>query len=484
MASGVTGGRATRPAAPGVSIAPALGLFALAVFLLLQQADITVLDGSSMYAVTESLVQHGSLAVDGSVGIGAADGHAYSKYGLGLSLLSVVPYVIAWPVARVSGHADLVEKAAVATLVPVICAALVAALYLLARRLGGRARGSALVALGTVVGTYLLPYTKDFFAEPLVALGVVIMVERTLARHPAQAAAALALAALARPQAFALAPLLVLVVLVTEGPRPRPLVRTVVPVVLALAVTMAYNELRYDGLLKFGYPGEGFDNPFLDGAGLLLFGSAKSVFLFAPAVVLLPPALVALYRCSRTAFVLLVGNLMITFVLTATWHSVEGGYSWGPRLLIPGLAPSLVALAPWAAGVGRRHTALLALFAVGLLVSASTLVVPTTRQQLENHGDNRGHPRVLRQAELVPEVLRYTARHVDDPGADSDDHRFYVNTWQVNVGRVAGIGGLLAALLSSVPLALLAVVAGRRVRDGLRAADSAATSGAATTGGP
>lgn len=457
------------PAAPRrPSTASTLGLFALALFLLLQQADITVLDGSSMYAVTESLVEEGSFAVDPAVGIPAADGNAYSKYGLGLSLLAVLPYVLAWPLAQLSGEAELVEKAAVATLMPVISAALVAALYALGRRLGGGGRASAIVALGVVAGTYLLPYTKDFFSEPLVALCVVVMVERTLAAHPAQAAAALGVAALARPQVFALVPVFLLVVLLRDGR--SGFLRALGPPVLALGATMAYNELRYDGLLKFGYPGERFDNPFADGAQLLLLGSAKSVFLFAPVAVLLPPALVALYRASRTAFILLAGNLLLTFVLTATWHSVEGGYSWGPRLLIPGLAPALVALAPWATGVARRRTALTALFAVGLLVSASTLVVPTTRQQLENRGDNRGHPRILRQVALVPEVLRYTTGQLDDPGADDDDHRFFVNTWQVNVGRVLGLRGLLGAVVLSVPLLVLALLSGWRVRDDLRGA--------------
>lgn len=446
----------------------ALGLLALAVFLLLQQADITVLDGSSMYAVTEALVRDGSFAVDPAVGVPAADGSAYSKYGLGLSLLAVIPYVLVWPLAQLSGEPDLVEKAAVATLMPVISAALVAALFALGRRLGGSARASALVGFGIVAGTYLLPYTKDFFSEPLVALCVVLMVERMLAGHPAQAGAALAVAALARPQVFALVPLFLLVVLVRDGR--GAFLRALAPLVLVLGATMAYNELRYDGPLKFGYPGERFDNPFFDGAELLLFGSAKSVFLFAPVAVLLPVALVALYRASRPAFVLLAGNLLLTFVLTATWHSVEGGYSWGPRLLIPGIAPALVALAPWAADVARRRTALIALFTLGLVVSASTLVVPTTRQQMENRRDNRGYPRLLRQAELVPEVLRYTARHVDDPGADADDHRFYVNTWQVNVGRVLGLPGLAGAVLLSLPLLALALFAGRRLRDGLRGA--------------
>ena len=59
-----------------------------------------------------------------------------------------------------------------------------------------------------MLGTYLLPYGRDFFTEPLVALGLVVMVERALAGREQQAALALAAAVLARPQSAAFAPLL------------------------------------------------------------------------------------------------------------------------------------------------------------------------------------------------------------------------------------------------------------------------------------
>src|SRR5918996_228458 len=91
---------------------------AVALFLLLVgQAQVTVLDGSSMLAVAQSIVHHGSLSVPPELGVAGHDGVThYSKYGLLLPLLSVVPVALAQPVGIVTGHVDLLEAAGAATI--------------------------------------------------------------------------------------------------------------------------------------------------------------------------------------------------------------------------------------------------------------------------------------------------------------------------------------------------------------------------------
>ena len=115
------------------------------------------------------------------------------------------------------GHIRTLESGGAASLMPLVGGALTAALYLLGRRLDASRAAAALVAAGTVLGTYLLPYGRDFFSEPLVALGLVVMVERVLAGREAQAAGALAMAVLARPQSAAFVPLLGLFILARGG---------------------------------------------------------------------------------------------------------------------------------------------------------------------------------------------------------------------------------------------------------------------------
>ena len=111
---------------------------AVALFLLLVgQAQVTVLDGSSMLAVAQSIVHHGSLSVPPELGVPGHDGTTYySKYGLLLPLLSVVPVALAQPIGALTGRVDLVEAAAAASLMPLVGGALAAALFRLGRRLG------------------------------------------------------------------------------------------------------------------------------------------------------------------------------------------------------------------------------------------------------------------------------------------------------------------------------------------------------------
>src|SRR4051794_31733779 len=164
------------------AVAVRLGGVVALFLLLVGQAQVTVLDGDSMLAVAQSLVHHASLAVPANLGVTGHDGTThYSKYGLLLPLLSVPPVLIAQPIGALTGRVDLVEAAAAASIMPLVAGALAAALFLLGRRLGAPRAAAALVGAGIVLGTYLLPYGRDFFTEPLVALGLVVMVERSLA---------------------------------------------------------------------------------------------------------------------------------------------------------------------------------------------------------------------------------------------------------------------------------------------------------------
>ena len=256
-----------------------------------------------------------------------------------------------------------------------ITAALVAAIYLLARRMGARVVPALIVAVGAVVGTLMLPYSKEFFAEPLATLLIVVGIERMLARRAATAGLAIGAAILTRPQTFVFAPVLVLVAWHQQGR--SGLVRAVAGLAPGLVLTFAYNILRFEGPFVFGYQDSGFTTAFVDGASGFFFEPTKSVFVFAPIVVLLPFALRRLWREDRRAFVFIGGNLPITFVMIATWFAWHGGWSWGPRLLLPGVIPAVAAIGPWLSNATRRVQP--DALRVGFLVSFPALIVSTRR---------------------------------------------------------------------------------------------------------
>jgi hypothetical protein len=433
---------------------------AVALFLLLVgQAQVTVLDGSSMLAVARSLVHDGSFAVPAPLGVPGHDGLFYSKYGLLLPLLSTIPVALVQPIGAITGRVDLLEAAAAASLMPLIGGALVAALFVLGRRLGAPRPAAALVAAGTVLGTYVLPYGRDFFTEPLVALGLVVMVERALARRELQAGAALALAVLARPQSAAFAPLLLAYLALRDGGGGglRAAARSAPPLALAAAVTVAYNLYRFSDATEFGYRppvDPGFTTPLLEGTAGLLFSPEKSVVLFAPAIVLVPLAVAALWRRQRATVALVLALFAATWGLAATWWSWQGGWSWGPRLIIPGVVVALALVAPWIGTSVTRLRATAVLFAVGFVLSFSAVLVPPGMQQLERpHSDG---PRLLRQYTALPQITRRSVRAARSTAARDDDYRRYLALWQAGIVRQFGPWGLLPAVLGT--LALLAAL--------------------------
>jgi hypothetical protein len=427
---------------------------------------VTVLDGSSMLAVAQSIVHHGSLAVPQPLGVAGASGLYYSKYGLLLPLLSTVPVALVQPIGAVTGRVDLLEAAAAASLMPLVAGALAGALYLLGRRLSAPRAAALLVAAGIVLGTYLLPYGRDFFTEPLVALALVAMVERALAGREPQAGSALALAVLARPQSAAFAPLLLAFVALRAGgvrAAVRPVLVTLPPLAVAAAVTVAYNLIRFGDALQFGYEppvDPGFTTPLWEGARGLLLSPEKSIVLFAPAIVLVPPALVALWRRRRLATALLSALFAVTFALAATWHSWMGGWSWGPRLVIPGVALLLATLGPWIGEHPVRMRTAGALFALGFALSLPAVLGPAGAQLLDRRADVDG-PQIVRQVGMLPRLARdsFASASVRDPGAG--DYRRHLALWQVGIVRQAGALGVVVALLGSFALFVALLVVAR-----------------------
>jgi hypothetical protein len=456
------------PAREDRNLAVRLGV-AVALFLLLVgQAQVTVLDGSSMLAVARSLVHDGTLAVPPRLGVAGHDGLYYSKYGLLLPLLATVPVALVQPIGAVTGGVDLLEAAAAASLMPLVCGALAAALFALGRRLGAPRPAAALVGAGTVLGTYVLPYGRDFFTEPLVALGLVVMVERALAGRELQAGAALALAVLARPQSAAFAPLLLAFLALRAGGL-RAAARALPPLVVVAIVTVAYNLVRFADALEFGYRppvDPGFTTPLLEGTAGLLLSPEKSVLLFAPAIVLVPLAAVALWRRQRATVALVLGLFAVTWALAATWHSWQGGWSWGPRLVIPGVVVALALVGPWVGARGGRLRLAALLFAVGFVLSLPAVLAPAGLQQLDR-GASDG-PQIVRQYERLPELTRRSVRAGRSTAARDDDYRRYLALWQAGIVREFGPWGLLPALLGTVLLLVALVLVARPLRPRLR----------------
>jgi hypothetical protein len=472
----------------------AVALCATAFLGVFARGQVSTSDGLEMYRVSVSVVDDGDVWLDEvpRIGVTGRDGHRTSKYGPLLPIAGVVPVALATPVAKVTGHEDQLRQFAWSLLIPAAAVALLLWLVALGVRLGASFRWALAVAVGALFCTYALPYTEDSFTEPLTALAVVGAVERLLAGRLGAAGALIGVGMLARPQ---LAPLGALLVLAAawdaDGPW-RGRVRRALPAAAGPAVATVllggYNLLRFGDVTQTGYKeptDPGFTTPVLDGLHGLFLTSSKSVLLFAPLLLLVPWGVRAVWRRGATgdrrlrlALGLLVANALLTLGTTATWWSWMGGWSWGPRLLLPGLVPLLVVLGPWLTQVTAGRTlrvtlrdtwpgrAFAAACAVGLAVSASTLLVSPQAQLLDRPVPDPG-PSITRQYAMVGSRLS-ALRHPADPVKGGDQKKL-VPIWQVALARESGTKMYLVGAVGTAALLLLGAVGVRRLRRALTA---------------
>jgi hypothetical protein len=435
-------------------VAVYVGAAVTLIYLLIQQGQVTVSDGKDMLAVSQSIVHHGSFAVSPQFGVTGRGGHYFAKYGIGLSLVAV-PFVALGDLVSVfTGDQAKLEAFFSASLMPLVMGFLTASLFRTTRRLGAGPRWAAVIAVGSAFGTYALPYGKDFFAEPLTTLAIVLSIEFLMSGRCELAGVALAFAVTTRPETVVLVAILPIIVWAFRGFRGAFVYGAVGAI--GAVVDAVYDQYRFGSVLKSGYGSEGFTTPFIHGAAGFLFSPEKSVLLFAPIVILVVLGSIRLWAARmRYVVVLTLTNLLVFFVLSATWHSWQGGWSWGPRLLLPGVIPAMLLLSPL---TRKERRVAIGLLAVGFVMSASTILVSTRAQQLDHPLPSVG-PSALRQYQLVPAVTRYTVDHLQT--ATPGDSRRYLSLWQLNL-RQFGTKGLLAGIAGSLILLAALVVVIRR----------------------
>src|SRR5439155_14609747 len=141
-------------------------------------------------------------------------------------------------------------------------------------------------------------------------------------------------------------------------------------------------------ITKTGYPSDqGFRANLWPGAWGLLAHPNKSIFLFAPLVAALPFGLWALRRRGQPALAALTASILIVgFLAAASWSVWWGGWTWGPRLLLPAVIPVLPVLAPWIGRSARNRRIVVALADCGLLVSLPAVSRPAVAQQARTSG--------------------------------------------------------------------------------------------------
>jgi hypothetical protein len=247
-------------------------------------------------------------------------------------------------------------------------------------------RRTALAAtLFLALATPLFAYSGWFFSEPLSCALLLAAAWSLFGRddgippqRAAMGAALLGFAVLVRPTNILVAPIFLFAILARErrsGYKPAIVAAAVLGV--AVAAYLAYNDHVFGNPFQFGYPDSaeagkhvtGFETPLRVGLFGLLLSPGKSIFLFAPPVVLALWGLPALWRRDRGLATIATISLPLTLGFYARYTQWEGGYCFGPRYLLPALVLLSLALGPMLAEAGQStRVVAIFLFVAGVAV--------------------------------------------------------------------------------------------------------------------
>lgn len=272
------------------------------------------------------------------------DGAFYSKYGIGHALV-IAPSI--WLARGIPGATLASSAMLVNALVTAMTGGL---LVLVAARLGYSARTGVVLGVLYGVATFAWVYAKTMFSEPLVGflwlLALYYLVAEVSWRRALLSGICLALALSIRPASILITPLFALLVAQrTWKPLLLQYMAWGVPIGIVGVGLLWFNAIRFGNPLDFGYS-EGFDGNLLVGLQGFLFSPDRSLFLFAPPLLLLFFSIVPFVRRhSRVGRTILVVS-GVSLILYSAWAVFWGGPVWGPRYLLPILPLLFILLLP------------------------------------------------------------------------------------------------------------------------------------------
>jgi len=354
-------------------------------------------DSYQIYMVTKSLAERGEITIPKSyMSVEGMDGNHYSKLGIGQSVIAVPLYVVADVFAGIMPehnrnqiaevlsrtrtrhgseliapqHLVLYEKAeppspvhafVVLLFNPLVCPAVLVVFFIVLCRLRYDPRHAFIVTLLLGFSTLMWPQARDFFQHPLVTLLLLLSVCLLLTfRESTGLTTAFVLgligagAALTRIFCFLWVPLFCALLLFYSrrnalgwGRSAQIQIAYLIPVFAALALLLFLNIHRFGDPLLSGYhtlyDQKGFrDTSLLTGLRFNLILSHRGLLFFAAPILIMPFCVRGFMRRAGWEIACLILSLFVLYLAVySKWWSFHGGWTIGPRFLLP-VIPLLV----------------------------------------------------------------------------------------------------------------------------------------------
>lgn len=362
-------------------------------------------DDWSMVQVTHAIVDHFGVDVppDTPGSLIGKDGRSYSKYGLGQSVIGIIPYIVGsrWSATKsnpvVVDHHVLQATGltyAVTSVGIFATSTCIALMFLTVRALGFSPGSAVLTALALGAGTFAWHYGRTFMTEPTSMLLLLTSFYGLVRRADGGGLGWLVLSGAAagatvvlRVGTLVVLPALGLLLILGLWPQRRDLLVVIkalacwlIPIGAMLTVVAVYNYVRFATFAQTGYgdPDQNLAHPMLIGLAGFLFSPGKSVFVYAPILLASLWGWAALSRRNRSVALAVTVLVMMYVAFHAKLIYWWGGGAWGPRylaMLLPLCLLGLPALLETPLGL-RAKAVLISLACVSLVVQFTSIYVP------------------------------------------------------------------------------------------------------------
>lgn len=348
-------------------------------------------NGASRLMLTYAIVDRGTISLDGlerQTGDKAYfRGHYYTDKLPGFSLLAAGPYALAKAALGLPDHplkrdgfaywpADYGVTLATSGLLTALTAVLLVGL---ACDLGCGPGRSALVGLAYGLATPAYAYATMAYGHQATAFALLasfaLLWRAGPSRDSARVLASGFLASYASVVELQVGPvsailgLYLLAQVVGRRRRPSAIGAFAVGAVVPALILLGYNQLAFGSPWDMGYFHHatgifsrvhssrnplGLGSPRWDRAVALLWGGHRGLLFYAPVVVLaLPGWLVLIRRRLWGVATVSAGVVLAVFLVNLSYPEWTGGFSTGPRLLVPMLPFAMLPVSAWLASGGR-----------------------------------------------------------------------------------------------------------------------------------
>lgn len=275
------------------------------------------------------------------------NGLYYSKYGIGYALIFVPSAVIAHVLFRNTTMSEDQLLQILSSLTNTILAPICILLFISIMRKCGFSFDTILIStLLIALCSPLLPYSKINHSELPTALLLLLFARvwydcKTLTCKDGVILGAISSILILLKigniiSAMVISACCIFYLFKRQSTKTAAIMSLAMPLLTLISLVMM-NMYRFGTWINFGYgqEQEAFTTPILTGLLLLVTSPSKSMFIFAPLLIVSFAGIIYAFSNAKRFHLPILILVLSNLLFYSCWHDWHGGWAWGPRLIIP-----------------------------------------------------------------------------------------------------------------------------------------------------